>query len=56
MLLDCVFDPQITIYDSESEDQLTPDAAILTTTLKGTYFLPLGFHNTHFYHRQFDML
>ncbi|XP_051278694.1 transient receptor potential cation channel subfamily M member 6 isoform X2 [Dicentrarchus labrax] len=30
----------ITIFDSESEDQMAPDAAILTTTLKGTKASP----------------
>ncbi|XP_076020867.1 transient receptor potential cation channel subfamily M member 6 [Genypterus blacodes] len=30
----------ITIFDSESEEQQTPDAAILTTTLKGTNASP----------------
>lgn len=30
----------ITIFDSESEDQLAPDAAILTTALKGTKASP----------------
>lgn len=30
------FEQQITIFDSESEDQTSPDAAILTSTLKGT--------------------
>lgn len=40
-LLKYVFDQQITIFDSESEDQMTPDAAILTATLKGTCFSPL---------------
>uniref|UniRef100_A0A671VST8 non-specific serine/threonine protein kinase n=1 Tax=Sparus aurata TaxID=8175 RepID=A0A671VST8_SPAAU len=31
---------QITIFDSESEDHMTPDAAILTATLKGTRASP----------------
>uniref|UniRef100_A0A673CAD5 non-specific serine/threonine protein kinase n=1 Tax=Sphaeramia orbicularis TaxID=375764 RepID=A0A673CAD5_9TELE len=31
---------QITIFDSESEDHMAPDAAILTTTLKGTKASP----------------
>lgn len=35
------FDLQITIFDSESEDQMVPDTAILTATLKGTSFSPL---------------
>uniref|UniRef100_UPI0037E96C00 transient receptor potential cation channel subfamily M member 6 n=1 Tax=Semicossyphus pulcher TaxID=241346 RepID=UPI0037E96C00 len=30
----------ITIFDSESEDQMTPDAAVLTATLKGTKVSP----------------
>lgn len=33
------FEQQITIFDSESDDQMAPDAAILTATLKGTCFL-----------------
>lgn len=48
LLLQHVFEQQITIFDSESEDQMAPDAAILTTTLKGTYFSPLGCDNRHF--------
>ncbi|XP_054628683.1 transient receptor potential cation channel subfamily M member 6 isoform X3 [Dunckerocampus dactyliophorus] len=37
LLLECMDHRQsITIFDSESEDHLAPDAAILTTTLKGT--------------------
>uniref|UniRef100_A0A8C4DQL3 non-specific serine/threonine protein kinase n=1 Tax=Dicentrarchus labrax TaxID=13489 RepID=A0A8C4DQL3_DICLA len=39
-LLQHVFEQQITIFDSESEDQMAPDAAILTTTLKGTKASP----------------
>uniref|UniRef100_A0AAV2MTE5 Transient receptor potential cation channel, subfamily M, member 6 n=1 Tax=Knipowitschia caucasica TaxID=637954 RepID=A0AAV2MTE5_KNICA len=36
LLLQCMdHRPCITIYDSESEDQVCPDAAILTATLKG---------------------
>uniref|UniRef100_A0A8C8DV58 non-specific serine/threonine protein kinase n=1 Tax=Oryzias sinensis TaxID=183150 RepID=A0A8C8DV58_9TELE len=31
---------QITIFDSESDDQMAPDAAILSTTLKGTKASP----------------
>uniref|UniRef100_A0A3Q3XCR1 non-specific serine/threonine protein kinase n=1 Tax=Mola mola TaxID=94237 RepID=A0A3Q3XCR1_MOLML len=34
------FDLQITIFDSESEDQMVPDTAILTATLKGTKASP----------------
>lgn len=34
----CVFKQQISIFDSESEEHMTPDAAILTTALKGTDF------------------
>ncbi|TDH13356.1 hypothetical protein EPR50_G00056750, partial [Perca flavescens] len=34
------FCQQITIFDSESEDQTAPDAAILTTSLKGTKASP----------------
>ncbi|XP_038558702.1 transient receptor potential cation channel subfamily M member 6 isoform X1 [Micropterus salmoides] len=41
LLLQCMDHRQsITIYDSESEDQMAPDAAILTTTLKGTKATP----------------
>lgn len=37
LLLQCMDHRQsITIFDSESEDQMAPDAAILTTALKGT--------------------
>ncbi|XP_055080003.1 transient receptor potential cation channel subfamily M member 6 [Periophthalmus magnuspinnatus] len=37
LLLQCMDHRQcITIYDSESEDQVSPDAAILTATMKGT--------------------
>uniref|UniRef100_A0A8C6P561 non-specific serine/threonine protein kinase n=1 Tax=Nothobranchius furzeri TaxID=105023 RepID=A0A8C6P561_NOTFU len=35
-----LFDPQITIFDPESEDLIAPDAAILTSTLKGTKASP----------------
>uniref|UniRef100_A0A7N6APG4 non-specific serine/threonine protein kinase n=1 Tax=Anabas testudineus TaxID=64144 RepID=A0A7N6APG4_ANATE len=42
LLLQCMDHREsITIFDSESEDQMTPDAAILTATLKGTCFSPL---------------
>ncbi|KAM7018494.1 transient receptor potential cation channel subfamily M member 6 isoform 2-T2 [Tautogolabrus adspersus] len=41
LLLQCMDHRQsITIFDSESEDQMTPDAAILTATLKGTKVSP----------------
>ncbi|KAI3372384.1 hypothetical protein L3Q82_022882, partial [Scortum barcoo] len=41
LLLECMDHRQsITIFDSESEDQMAPDAAILTTTLKGTKASP----------------
>uniref|UniRef100_A0A3B4VK82 non-specific serine/threonine protein kinase n=1 Tax=Seriola dumerili TaxID=41447 RepID=A0A3B4VK82_SERDU len=41
LLLQCMDHRQsITIFDSESEDQMTPDAAILTATLKGTKASP----------------
>lgn len=41
LLLQCMDHRQsITIFDSESEDQQKPDAAILTTTLKGTNASP----------------
>lgn len=41
LLLQCMDHRQsITIYDSESEDQNAPDAAILTATLKGTKVCP----------------
>ncbi|XP_042276131.1 transient receptor potential cation channel subfamily M member 6 isoform X2 [Thunnus maccoyii] len=41
LLLQCMDHRQsITIFDSESEDQMAPDAAILTTTLKGTKASP----------------
>ncbi|KAM7416212.1 hypothetical protein PAMA_018335 [Pampus argenteus] len=37
LLMQCMDHRQsITIFDSESEDQMAPDAAILSTTLKGT--------------------
>ncbi|XP_061762773.1 transient receptor potential cation channel subfamily M member 6 isoform X2 [Nerophis ophidion] len=37
LLLECMDHRQsITIFDSESDDHVAPDAAILTTTLKGT--------------------
>uniref|UniRef100_A0A673CDW4 non-specific serine/threonine protein kinase n=1 Tax=Sphaeramia orbicularis TaxID=375764 RepID=A0A673CDW4_9TELE len=41
LLLQCMDHRQsITIFDSESEDHMAPDAAILTTTLKGTKASP----------------
>ncbi|XP_060893733.1 transient receptor potential cation channel subfamily M member 6 isoform X3 [Labrus mixtus] len=41
LLLRCMDHRQsITIFDSESEDHITPDAAILTATLKGTKVSP----------------
>uniref|UniRef100_A0A672JL72 non-specific serine/threonine protein kinase n=1 Tax=Salarias fasciatus TaxID=181472 RepID=A0A672JL72_SALFA len=41
LLLQCMDHRQsITIFDSESEDHLAPDAAILTTALKGTKASP----------------
>ncbi|XP_026176434.1 transient receptor potential cation channel subfamily M member 6 isoform X6 [Mastacembelus armatus] len=41
LLLQCMdYRHSITIFDSESEDQMSPDAAILTTTLKGTKASP----------------
>ncbi|XP_040898692.1 transient receptor potential cation channel subfamily M member 6 isoform X4 [Toxotes jaculatrix] len=41
LLLQCMDNRQsITIFDSESEDQMAPDAAILTTALKGTKASP----------------
>ncbi|XP_078106017.1 transient receptor potential cation channel subfamily M member 7-like [Sander vitreus] len=41
LLLQCMDHRQsITIFDSESEDQTAPDAAILTTSLKGTKASP----------------
>ncbi|XP_061672748.1 transient receptor potential cation channel subfamily M member 6 isoform X2 [Syngnathoides biaculeatus] len=41
LLLQCMDHRQsITIFDSESEDQMAPDAAILTTILKGTNASP----------------
>ncbi|XP_037633258.1 transient receptor potential cation channel subfamily M member 6 isoform X1 [Sebastes umbrosus] len=41
LLLQCMNHRQsITIFDSESEDQTAPDAAILTTSLKGTKASP----------------
>ncbi|XP_040010255.1 transient receptor potential cation channel subfamily M member 6 isoform X2 [Xiphias gladius] len=41
LFLQCMDHRQsITIFDSESEDQMAPDAAILTTTLKGTKASP----------------
>uniref|UniRef100_A0A8C5DQT4 TRPM SLOG domain-containing protein n=1 Tax=Gouania willdenowi TaxID=441366 RepID=A0A8C5DQT4_GOUWI len=41
LLLQCMEHRRsITIFDSESEDQVTPDAAILTATLKGTKASP----------------
>ncbi|TKS79008.1 Transient receptor potential cation channel subfamily M member 6 [Collichthys lucidus] len=41
LLLQCMAHRQsITIFDSESEEHMTPDAAILTTTLKGTKASP----------------
>ncbi|XP_026198545.1 transient receptor potential cation channel subfamily M member 6 isoform X2 [Anabas testudineus] len=41
LLLQCMDHREsITIFDSESEDQMTPDAAILTATLKGTKASP----------------
>ncbi|XP_076586321.1 transient receptor potential cation channel subfamily M member 6 isoform X2 [Chaetodon auriga] len=41
LLLQCMDHRQsITIFDSESEDQTAPDAAILTATLKGTKASP----------------
>ncbi|CAJ1067967.1 transient receptor potential cation channel subfamily M member 6 isoform X3 [Xyrichtys novacula] len=41
LLLRCMEHRQsITIFDSESEDQMAPDAAILTATLKGTKVSP----------------
>uniref|UniRef100_A0A3Q3G8M0 non-specific serine/threonine protein kinase n=1 Tax=Labrus bergylta TaxID=56723 RepID=A0A3Q3G8M0_9LABR len=41
LLLRCMDHRQsITIFDSESEDQITPDAAILTATLKGAKVSP----------------
>lgn len=42
------FDHQITIFDSESEDQMVPDAAILTTTLKGMSCSSLSWDSGHF--------
>uniref|UniRef100_A0AAX7SCA7 Transient receptor potential cation channel, subfamily M, member 6 n=1 Tax=Astatotilapia calliptera TaxID=8154 RepID=A0AAX7SCA7_ASTCA len=41
LLLQCMDHRQsITIFDSESDDQMAPDAAILTATLKGTKASP----------------
>ncbi|KAK7933882.1 hypothetical protein WMY93_004778 [Mugilogobius chulae] len=41
LLMQCMDHRQcITIYDSESEDQVFPDAAILTATMKGTKVSP----------------
>nr|XP_046242836.1 transient receptor potential cation channel subfamily M member 6 isoform X2 [Scatophagus argus] len=41
LLLQCMDHREsITIFDSESEDHMAPDAAILTTTLKGTNASP----------------
>uniref|UniRef100_A0A665UQT8 non-specific serine/threonine protein kinase n=1 Tax=Echeneis naucrates TaxID=173247 RepID=A0A665UQT8_ECHNA len=41
LLLKCMDHRQsITIFDSDSEDQMSPDAAILTATLKGTHLSP----------------
>ncbi|XP_029365579.1 transient receptor potential cation channel subfamily M member 6 isoform X2 [Echeneis naucrates] len=41
LLLKCMDHRQsITIFDSDSEDQMSPDAAILTATLKGTKSSP----------------
>ncbi|XP_034547988.1 transient receptor potential cation channel subfamily M member 6 isoform X2 [Notolabrus celidotus] len=41
LLLQCMDHRQsITIFDSESEEQMAPDAAILTATLKGTKVSP----------------
>ncbi|XP_071338532.1 transient receptor potential cation channel subfamily M member 6 isoform X2 [Trachinotus anak] len=41
LLVQCMDHRQsITIFDSESEDQMAPDAAILTATLKGTKASP----------------
>nr|XP_020446049.1 transient receptor potential cation channel subfamily M member 7-like isoform X2 [Monopterus albus] len=41
LLLQCMDHREsITIFDSESEDHMAPDAAILTTTLKGTKASP----------------
>ncbi|XP_047447059.1 transient receptor potential cation channel subfamily M member 6 isoform X2 [Mugil cephalus] len=41
LLLQCMDHRQsITIFDPESDDQMAPDAAILTTTLKGTKASP----------------
>ncbi len=50
-----VFEQQITIFDSESEDQMAPDAAILTTTLKGTYVFPWVVRRDIFYRRHGDI-
>lgn len=36
----CLLDQQITIFDSESDEQMATDGAILTSVLKGKCFLP----------------
>lgn len=38
LILSSVFGPQITIFDSESEDQAAPDISILSATLKGIFY------------------